>query len=354
MTPRRKPGGPQGEACAALFRGLVNRRTCLAALALSAVAVVPRPAAGQAPSPAVRPAATPKPAAAKTWTPRRTPDGQPDIQGTWSYATLTPLERPAELAGKETFTAQEAAEFHRRTVARINTDRRDGGGDADVGRSYNEFWRDRGAVGAGRTSLIVDPPDGRLPPMTAEGRRLEDARNRARSGPPSGPEDRNLWERCLTRGLPMLPASYNNLFQVVQTPGTVLMVLEMVHDARVIPLDHRPHLASGIRSWRGDARGRWEGDTLVVDTTNFNDVVSVRGSSSSLHLVERFTRTGPETLLYQFTIDDPQAYTRPWTAVIPAVRTTERIYEYACHEGNYALADILAGARAEERKGGPR
>jgi hypothetical protein len=291
-----------------------------------------------------------KAAPSKAWSPRHTPDGQADIQGVWMYSTLTPLERPPELAGKAIFTEAEAATYAKEAAARVSTDRRDGGGTADVGRSYNEFWRDRGTVKAGPTSLIIDPADGKLPAMTPEGKRLEDARNAARNGPPTGPEDRNLWERCLTRGLPMYPSSYNNNFQIVQSAGTVLMIIEMIHDARIIPLDGRPHLPSGIRSWLGDSRGHWDGNTLVVDTTNFNNVVSFRGSTDGLHLTEKFTRSDLETLLYEFTMDDPKAFTKPWTAVISTTKTTGAIYEYACHEGNYALADILAGAREEEKR----
>jgi hypothetical protein len=316
------------------------RRIVLLALGLAALIAVPG-ATGQSSS---------AKGAKKAWTPSKTPDGQPDIQGFWTYATLTPLERPSELAGQASFTEQEAAEFERQTRQRVSTDRRDGGGEADVGRSYNEFWRDRGKVQAGRTSLVVDPPDGRLPAFTAEGKRLEDARVRARSGPPAGPEDRNLWERCITRGLPMIPSSYNNNFQVIQVPGYVVILSEMIHDARIIPLDSRPHLPQNVRTWMGDSRGRWEGNTLVVDTTNFSDKTSVRGSSEALHLIERFTRTDAETMQYEFTVEDPKAFTRPWKATVPVARTSEQVYEYACHEGNYALADILAGARAEEKK----
>lgn len=286
----------------------------------------------------------------KAWTQSRTPDGQPDIQGVWTYSTLTPLERPADLAGKASFTEAEAAEYQKRLLSQVSTDRRDGGGDADVGRSYNEFWRDRGSVKAGPTSLIISPANGRIPPLTPEAARLETQRVRARSGLPSGPEDRNTWERCLTRGLPMFPSSYNNNFQIVQSPGYVTMLIEMIHDVRLIPLDGRPHLPPAVRSWLGDSRGRWEGNTLVVDTVNFNDQVSFRGSTSALHLIEKFTRADPETLRYEFTMDDPKAYTQPWTAVIPATRLAEPIFEYACHEGNRALEGILAGAREAERK----
>ena len=217
-------------------------------------------------------------AAKKAYSPKKTPDGQPDIQGVWTFSTLTPLERPADLAGKDFFTEAEAVEYAKKTLAQISTDRRDGGGESDVGRSYNEFWRDRGTVKAGRTSLISNPADGKIPPFTDEGKRLEAQRTRTRTRAPEGAEDRNLWERCLTRGLPMFPSSYNNNYQVVQSPGFVTMLVEMIHDVRMIPLDGRPHLASNFRSWMGDPRGRWEGDTLVVDTTNFNNVVSFRGS----------------------------------------------------------------------------
>jgi hypothetical protein len=284
------------------------------------------------------------------WKLARTPDGQPNFQGVWSFATLTPLERPSELSNKTTFTTEEAAQFAKETQARVSTDRRDGGGEADVGRSYNEFWRERGTVKPGRTSLILDPPDGKVPPLTPDAKRMEDARTKARSRPPTGPEDRNLWERCVTRGLPMYPTSYNNNFQIVQTKDTILMFVEMVHDARIIPLDGRPHLPSSVRLWMGDSRGKWDGETLVVDTTNFNNVVSFRGSTDALHLTERFTRVDAETLNYEFTMDDPKAFAKPWTAMIPLSRISDPLYEYACHEGNYALADILAGARADEKK----
>ena len=288
---------------------------------------------------------------AKKWTPPRTADGQPDISGFWTYATLTPLERPAELAGKATLTPQEAAEFAKQTVDRVSTDRRDGGGAADVGRSYNEFWRDRGSVvKTMRTSLIVDPPDGKVPALTPDGQKREAARAEfARLHPADGPENRNTWERCLGRGLPLVPSSYNNNFQIVQTPGYVVIVLEMVHDARVIPLDGSPHLPSNVRSWLGDSRGHWEGNTLVVDVTNFIEGANFRGSDKNLHLIERFTRVDAETLQYEFTVDDPTTFTKPWTASIPAIATSDKIYEYACNEGNFAMSGILGGARADEK-----
>ncbi|HEX5229680.1 MAG TPA: hypothetical protein VFW44_18335 [Bryobacteraceae bacterium] len=294
---------------------------------------------------------------AKTYTPPRTPDGQPDLQGVWTNATLTPLERPAEFAGKEFLTDQEAADYVKRTLQTVSSDRRDGSASVDVGRSYNEFWRDRGnaLVADRRTSLIVDPADGRIPALTPEARkRVDTTRAWMQGHATDGPEGRSLAERCLawtTAGPPMLPGPYNNDLQIVQAPAAIVILNEMIHDARVIPLDGRPHVDSDIREWMGDSRGHWEGDTLVVDTTNFSSEYSFRGSDTKLHLIERFTRVSPEVIRYEFTVEDPTAFTKPWTARIPLNKTTERVYEYACHEGNYALTDILAGARAAERKG---
>jgi hypothetical protein len=292
-------------------------------------------------------------AQAGAWKAPRMPDGRPDLQGVWSYATLTPLERPAEFAGKAELSEEEAAEFERQTRARVSTDRRDGGGGADVGRSYNEFWRDRGTV-TGRTSLILDPPDGRVPALTPRAQAREAARvEEQRLHTADGPENRNTWERCIGRGLPMLPSSYNNNFEIRQIPGYVVILIEMVHDARIIPLDPpldgSPHLPPDMRFWMGDSRGHWEGDTLVVDVTNFAPETNFRGSRENLHLVERFTRVDAETLLYEFTVEDPSTFTRPWTAAIPAKANPDPIFEYACNEGNRALAGILSGARAEER-----
>jgi hypothetical protein len=292
----------------------------------------------------------------KSWTPPRTADGQPDLEGVWTNPTLTPLERPAELAGKEFLTEQEAADYVKRLLQQVNSDRRDGGADTDVGRSYNEFWRDRGngLVADRRTSLIIDPPDGRIPPLTPEAQKRVDAtRDYMRDHATDGPEGRSFAERCLawtTAGPPMLPGPYNNDFQILQAPGYVAILSEMIHDARMIPLDRRLHVSADIREWMGDSRGHWEGDTLVVDTTNFNSEYSFRGSDSNLHLTERFTRVSPGVIQYEFTVDDPTAFTRSWTARIPLNKTTDRVYEYACHEGNYALTDILAGARAAEKK----
>ncbi len=292
------------------------------------------------------------PKATKSWTEPRTPDGQPDLQGVWTNGTITPLERPVELAGKEFFTPQEAAAYEKSTFAQITGDRRDGGPEADVSRSYNEFWRDRGrtVVGSMRTSLIVDPPDGKVPALTPEAqKRIADARTAAAGHAADGPENRSLWERCLTRGVPMVPGPYNNDFQIIQTPGYVTILHEMIHEVRVIPLDGRPHVPSNIRQWLGDPRGHWEGDTLVVDSTNFSEKSNFRESRQNLHLVERFTRVDANTIKYEFTAEDPTTFTKPWKAEIPMTRMNSPIIEYACNEGNYAMSGILGGARADEK-----
>jgi hypothetical protein len=300
----------------------------------------------------------------KAWTAPRTPDGKPDLQGVWGYATLTPLERPAEFAGKEFLTEQEATEYENRRLREENKDRRDGNAAADVTRAYNEFWWDRGTkvVSTRRTSLVVDPPDGRIPPLTQEAQSRNAARAQARRstgrGPSDGPEDRPLGERCIifgSGGVPMVPGSYNNNFQLVQTPDHVAMVVEMIHETRVIPVsaadarDARPPLPKNVKQYLGDSRGHWEGDTLVVVTTNFTDRTNFRGSSENMRLTERFTRVAEETLLYRFTVEDPSSFARPWTVEIPMWKNHELMYEYACHEGNSSIAGVLSGARAEER-----
>jgi hypothetical protein len=279
----------------------------------------------------------------------RTPWGDPDLQGVWSIATITPFERPATLAGKPVLTEEEAAELEQQTLKTTNQDRRDGAGtDVDLARAYNDFWWDRGTkvVSTRQTSLVVDPPDGRVPALTADGQKRATAR--AARGYDSW-EDRSLWERCITRGLPMIPGPYNNNYQILQTPGYVVILHEMIHDARIIPLDGRPHISPAIRQWFGDSRGRWENNTLVVTTTNFTDKISFRGSTEGLHLIERFTRTDAGTVKYEFTIDDPKTFTKKWTAAIPMTNTDEQIFEYACHEGNYGIVNLLSGARAQEK-----
>ncbi len=248
----------------------------------------------------------------------------PDLQGYWTNVTITPLERPANLADKQFFTPQEAAEYEKQTVQRNNADRRDGvGTDADVGKAYNDFWWDRGTkvVSTLRTSLIIDPPDGRIPALTAEAqKRQADVRAALRGHANDGPENRALSERCIlwaTAGPPMLPSFYNNNYQIVQGPGYVMILVEMIHDVRIIPTDGRPHLPSDIRQWMGDPRGHWEGNTLVVETTNFSSKANFHGSDENLKLIERFTRTGPNALMYEFTVTDPTAFTKPFTGQIP-------------------------------------
>ena len=289
--------------------------------------------------------------AAQTTPEFQTPWGDPDLQGTWNNITGTPLERPAELAGKEFFTQEEAVQFAEQTLRRVDRDRRDGEIETDVGRAYNEFWSDRATKYLTqlntRTSLIVDPPDGQLPALTSLGQARVDARRDARELNDTW-ADRNLWERCLTRGVPRLPGSYNNNFMIVQSPGYVAILVEMIHETRLIPLDGRPGISSGIRQWMGDSRGRWEGDTLVVETTRFRNQQEFRGTSADLHLIERFTRIDAHTIDYKFTIDDATTYVSPWTVALPMKSVDEDVFEYACHEGNVGMHGILAGARALE------
>ena len=293
--------------------------------------------------------------AGQTWKAPRTSWGHADLQGTWSTATITPLERPADLKDKAFFTAAEASEYERTIVERVNRDQRLANTAADVASAYNDFWYDSGTrvVPTRRTSLIVDPPDGRMPALTAEAQKRQAAvaETRRTRGPADNPEDRSLWERCITRGVPtsMLPQPYNNNYQILQTQDFVVILAEMIHDARIIPLDGRKHAPSNLRFWLGDSVGRWEGDTLVVDTTNFTDKINYRGASENLHLVERFTRTAPDILTYLATIDDPTTFTKPWTIELPARRSDGPVYEYACHEANYGLEGILRGHRAEEK-----
>jgi hypothetical protein len=284
---------------------------------------------------------------AKKWAPQRTPDGQPDFQGNWATATLTPLERPPEFAGKAYLTEQEAAEYEKLTLEQTNSDRRDGGAEADLRRNYNEFWRDRGTsvVATRRTSLIVDPPDGKIPPLTPEAQR-----KRAPHPLPAGPEDLALRIRCISRDLPMIPTPNNNFLQIVQSADYVAIFQEMMHEVRLIPLDGRPHADPRIRGYMGDSRGRWEGNTLVIDTTNFVGKDNFYGADEAMHLTERLTRTDPNTILYQFTVDDPTAFTRPWSGELSMAKTSQPVEEYACHEGNYSMKSILAARAAEKRE----
>jgi hypothetical protein len=303
-------------------------------------------------------AAAHTPAAAQTWTQPRTPDGQPDLQGMWTNATITPFERPASLADKAFLTKEEAASIERLTAERRA--KADGVAQPGIVVSYNDFWSDSGTkvVATRQTSLVVDPPDGRVPLTAAAEKRREFNLTNTDSWEAMSP-----WDRCITRGPGgMFPAGYNNAYQILQTPGYVVILAEMIHEARIIPIDGRPHLDQRVQQWTGDPRGRWEGNTLVVDTTNFNgkgwiatNAASgrMRGvpHSAALRLVERFTRTDAETLTYEITIVDPGVYSKPWKVSMPLTRDSDyRMFEYACHEGNRAIGHILAGARAEERR----
>jgi hypothetical protein len=318
--------------------------------------LVSTPGAAQAPK-----------SSAKTWNPPRMADGHPDLQGIWNYSTLTPMERPRELAGKAFLSEQEAAEFENRAQQTRNVDlNRETKPTArglvngtveteDLASAYNEFWWDRGTklVSTRRTSLVIDPPDGRIPPLTPQAQKRLATLDEANQRLAEGPEDRPLSERCIVRpnsGPPMTPTGYNNNFQLIQAPGYVVIFNEQIHDARIVPMGSQPHLPQTVRQWMGDSRGHWEGDTLIIDTTNFTAVTNFRGSGENMHLVERFTRTDPGTLLYEFTVDDPLSFTRRWTGQIPMKRTQEPMYEYACHEGNYSMFTTLSGARALERK----
>ena len=301
--------------------------------------------------------------AANRWSAPRTPWGDPDLQGVWNNSTITELERPESLSGKQVLGNDEAAALEQRT-AQNRVDRPPAAGDPGT---YNQFWFDRGSkvVSTRRTSLIVDPQDGRLPPLTPAGQKRQEERFKrlgptaigsSGNGPFESYEDISVVTRCITRGLPnaMFPGGYNNNYQIVQAPGMVVLLSEMMHDARIIPLDGRPHLSQSIRQWMGDSRSHFEGDTLVVDVTNFPDrdvtgfgVPYRHSETSHLHLTERFTRTAADMLTYEVTVDDPATFAKKWTASIPMVKSEDRLFEYACHEGNYSLAGILAGSRAE-------
>jgi hypothetical protein len=300
----------------------------------------------------------------------RTRDGRPDFQGVWDFRTLTPMERPRELAAKSVLTAEEAADFERRH-GRNNDDRHGpdwsserplgtiNGAETtrDLARAYNDFWLDYATlkvVEDRRTSLIVDPPNGTIPPLTVEATQRAAARAARLARPAVGPEDRSLAERCIlgfNSGPPIWPGvgAYNNNVQIFQTPHHVVLLNEMVHNARMIPLDGQPQLPKTIRQWVGSSRGRWEGDMLVVETTNFRGETTVPDSSANLQLTERFRLADGDTLIYEFTMNDPTTWTRPWIARIPMKRSRDRVYEYACHEGNYGMTNLLSAARAVEQ-----
>ena len=300
------------------------------------------------------------PAAAQSEAPR-TAWGAPDLQGIWDFRTITPMERPEELGERAFLTEEEAANLEQATVDRNErlllqaAQRTEAGG--NVG-AYNNFWMDRGTrtVSNRRTSLIVDPPHGRIPPVTAAGQARKDALAERRGRPAYGPEDRSMGERCIlgfNAGPPMEPRAYNNHAQLFQTPNHVVILNEMVNDARIVPLDGRDNLPGHVTQWRGDSRGRWEGDTLVVETRNFHTDTAFserQGSSPDMLLTERFTRVDDGTLLYEATMDDASTWTQPWTFEVTMFRTEEPVFEYACHEGNIGMDGILAGARADDAR----
>jgi len=308
--------------------------------------------------------------AVKQWTPPRTADGHPDLGGYWANNNATPLERPAALAGRERLTDAELAAMKQKYQELFN-----GNGDAAFGDDvfntvltnvlgtkngfksadgetgdYSSAWTVQ-RVWDNRTSLVTNPADGHLPALSEEGLARRQATQAARNRGAYGPEDRSLAERCITYGSPPIIAGYQSYYQIVQSPNTLALITEMIHDTRVIPFGGGPHVRSTVQLWRGDSRGHWDGDTLVVDTTNYREGAFFRGASSDkLHVTERFTLSGPNTLQYEITIDDPGTWSKPWSAMIPWQRADNQVFEYACHEGNLGLLGILAGARAEEQK----
>ena len=301
---------------------------------------------------------------ADSWTPDRLANGQPDLQGVWANNSATPFERPKAFAGKETLSDAEVAELTAKAkelrdgeqagnllgdflIQKVLEDPEFRGFDQDTG-NYNSFWLVEREFDS-RTSVVVDPPDGRLPPLTPAAQKRFAARGEyRRDHPADGPEDFSLGHRCVNFGVPKVGAGYNSYQQIFQTDDHVVILSEMAHDARIIPIDGRPHVPDTIRQWNGDARGRWEGETLVVETRNFSRESQFRGSNEKLTLVERYTRSSAEVLIYEVTVTDPTTWTRPWTARIPLQRSSDAIFEYACHEGNYALEGSLRGARVKE------
>jgi hypothetical protein len=291
----------------------------------------------------------------------RTANGHPDLTGVWNNASLTPLERPASLASQEYFTEQAAAQFEKARLQEVNRDRRDGSKQADLDRAYNEAFFDRGTKVSRtmRTSLIADPPDGKVPPLTAEAqRKWKETQANFERHPADGPEDRPLPDRCLMfsqAGPPMLPGNYNDNYQIVENNDTLVIRAEMGDIVRVIPLNNRAHLPANLRSWSGDSVGHWEGDTLVVESTNFRTsgrsrfgVIYDGPTDENLRVIERFSREN-DMIRYRATVDDPTVYTKPWTVEVAMNKVEDRVFEYACHEGNYGMSGILAGFREQEK-----
>ncbi|MGH9253321.1 MAG: hypothetical protein ACRD3C_01995 [Vicinamibacterales bacterium] len=316
-------------------------------------------------------------AGAEEWTAPRTPWGDPDLQGIYNYGTSTPLQRPRQVSDKQVLSDEEATQLQADLAYRLDRDRRDGGSQADVSRSYNDAWMDPARMrltADKRTSLIVDPPEGRIParvqrPLTPAQEKARAAADlstrRFNTGFQESYLDMDVGNRCIIRrrneggGHPYLPAIYNNMAQILQSPGYVVIYAEMIHFARVIPVDGRPHLPESVETWLGDARGRWEGNTLVVETKNFiapdnvgrTGVVYGNANPKTFHIVERFTRVGPDTIDYQVTLSDPDTWTQPFTILVPWNKTNEQVYEYQCQELNYDMYHWLHGAREREKRG---
>jgi hypothetical protein len=296
-------------------------------------------------------------AASKPYVPPRTPDGQPDLQGFWTNSTYVPLERPNGVT-KEFYTPEEAVAAEKAAAAR-EAAQTEPGTVADVHYDFSQFGLDRSQstfARSLRTSLIVDPPEGRIPALTAEGQKRAAERAAARKamgGPYDAVENMPIGSRCIVMagaGPPMMNAGYNANYHIVQAPGVVMILTEMIHDVRIIPLDGRPAPPAGMRQWTGVSRGRWEGNTLVVETTNYNGKNPFRGASENMKITERFTRVAADQILYRFTVEDPSTWARPWTAEMPMAKTDGPIFEFACHESNYGIANILAGAREDEKR----
>jgi hypothetical protein len=309
--------------------------------------------AGQAPAPQSGSAG---PSAARKWVQPRTADGQPDLQGFWSNSTYVPLERPNGVT-KEFYTPEEAAAIRKTAASREQAQTKPGTVD-DVHYDFSQFGLDRSQAAQApnlRTSLIIEPADGKIPPMTAEGRQRVAAREAAAKGIGrwDSAESNQLDDRCLIMagaGPPMMDAAYNSNYHIVQAPGVVMILTEMIHDVRVIPLDGRTAPPQRVRQWMGTSRGRWEGDTLVVETSNFNGKNPFRNSSERMRVIERFRRVSDDVIMYRFTIDDPATWAAPWTGEMPMQRTSGPLFEHACHEGNFGLYNTLVGARLEEQR----
>ena len=343
---------------------LLSAQSTMSALVTVVALSAPVSVAGQARA-AREPAK--KTAATTTWRPPRTPYGQPDLQGVWVNNSSTPVERPKALEGRQFLTDEEVAELKKRADRLFDEGHSDfAAGDniflaalANPERYINPNSTDssRGMVKKdfdNRTSLITDPPDGKIPPLTPQARRRQTEADAARPRLPEGPEDLNNALRCVTYGVPRVGGRFADpdfgRYAILQAPGYVVLMMESIHDARIVPLDGRPHLPPRLRRWSGDSRGRWEGNTLVVDTTNFSPQSNFMGSAENLHLIERFTRVASDTIAYEFSVDDPTTWTKPWTAAIRLTPTPDQLYEFACHEGNFdTMEGILLGARAEEK-----